>query len=559
MSSLPIAYLSELINNNENIIVNGNKLTISEFILSKMESAKGEYLISKKSMIAFFDNAIKKEGYALKEEDIDSLLDDLLCSIFGDFKLMANYTQISFIHIDIKPKEVYRHERIFKKYLGHYLEKDELEYELIKSHIITSLKAIPKSCEFYIASVFHNILGSFYLNKKEEFFIEQQKRLKNIVIYLDTNVLLSYFFDNASYHEKVKYIIEQCRKREIKLCVFYRTCQEYDSHLKYVHDLFCCSKSRSRGHDYATYLLSTKSYPIYREFIKNPTKYQHSFKVCTQAYSISHDIFSPKNDIDDFTFLESEYIYVDKEKHQRRKNEEYNEKKKLWYNALVSFKRQSTSTIEDLWEEIERQSTEYYNGLILHDIECLLDVDNLNQKGDKQFYFLTLDKKLIRAHKAVMNSDQITAVDIDQLFNYLIPFFLNEEKRGHDLLDSATSMLKTHLGVFFTAFPIERDELINLLSSISVTAEMIYEQSPKRVEAILKTLQSVLLDFSKRKELENTLDQKEINLIDTNTKLMENLVKVRSLEKQLEEEKQEKEILLLKLEAYEKQMAATSR
>jgi hypothetical protein len=553
MSDIPKAYLLELINNNDNIIKKDKCFELNEYILNKMDSAKKEYLDSKFSMVDYVHKSITNEGFDLENVKIDKLLDDLLCSIFGDFKLMANYTQMSFIHIDIKPKEMHRHERIFKKYFPLIFEKDEVEYELIKNQIIQCLKNIPKNCEFYIASVFHNILGSFYLNKKEDFFVEQQKRLKNITIYLDTNILLSYFFENANAHEKIRYVIEQCRKREIKLRVFYRTCQEYDNHLKFVHDLYHKMKERTSGYTYASYLLSTKSYPIYREYIQNSAKYQHSFKVCTQAHAISSNIFSSSTEINDFSFLESEKIYVDKNKLLNKKNDDYAQKRQKWHDTLMSFKRQSTSTIDEMWEEIERQSSINYNAIILHDVECLLDIEKINNNSSDQIYFLTLDKKLIRAHKEVMNSDNITVVDVDQMFSFLIPFFLNEEKSGHDIIDSATSMLKTQLGVFFTAFPIDRDDIIKLLSNISITSEMIYEQSPKRVEAILKTLQNILLDFSKRKQLESTLNENEINLVEANTKLMENLVKVRNLEKLLEEEKQEKELLLLKLKKYESQ------
>src|SRR5262249_5253372 len=99
---------------------------------------------------------------ALEGVDLSRVLDEYLCVAFSEIRLMANYFRETTQLFNSGPEGFARFDYVLRRHVG---RRHELYFAAWRRGFISGLRTTAETQNPYIASVFHNVLATYYLNR----------------------------------------------------------------------------------------------------------------------------------------------------------------------------------------------------------------------------------------------------------------------------------------------------------------------------------------------------------------------------------------------------------
>ena len=371
--------------------------------------------------------------------DIAAILDEYLSAVFLEVRMMANYFRRGYAIFETTSESFASFDYIIRRRLPD--GADDLIEPWRRGFILGLKKACAKS-NLYIASVFHNVLATYYLNRSSSASSYQLKRLQDRVVYIDTNVLYALRVEASNYHELVETLLKNLSSLGVSIRVFPFTIEEYEASLLHVEQAFDGDKPRPEVIRWNPWL--------FQEFMLRPGRYMNKIGVCRQVHRIKKD---------NTGCLPEDYDAVDRELQQYSlvlerdfvilSDEEINE---LW--SQYSHKMPSNSwSLDEYWEFLYKASAVPLSKR-RHDVHCLVNVGNKarNRAPDElgpQTLFLTLDRnRLLRLRKILRYIG-----GAEQLFEFFLPYFFLKDIPVSEAETFPNELLAAHLGALLVKRP----------------------------------------------------------------------------------------------------------
>ena len=177
--------------------------------LATLEEARQGFTLAREECLNVVRATIIKHcgtPRATDEYDLAQIIDEYLCAIFSEFRMMANYFRDTAQLFNTEPKELEKFDYVIRKHLpfadGRYLEE-------WKTAFIEGLRSAASGRNGYVAAVFHNVLATYYLNRSTKHSAYQVDKLAERQLYIDTNVLYALKVPASNFHEAVKYFVDR--------------------------------------------------------------------------------------------------------------------------------------------------------------------------------------------------------------------------------------------------------------------------------------------------------------------------------------------------------------
>lgn len=345
--------------------------------------------------------------------NVESLLEEYLCSVFLEIRFMANYfksTETLFTRLSTTSEFDY----ILRNHLGQLVSQKPEQFLYIKTTFLNLLKSLAKPDNSYIASIFHNVLMLYYLNRNSKYVHSQLEKIKKKKIYLDTNVLYALRCKESPYYEMLQYAIERLRSINASICVFNKSVDEYNDSLN------AAAKRYDNKYGLQFYYNYYRPW-IWKEFESNPKKYQNSFAYCVALNRIPpSQERTAKSKEDTSKYLSDKMGIALEELEPYHSKDEIRDLYERVYNAKRIF-----NPITNWYETPGNEDT--YQMKVLHDANCL---DALKCPGNNPFdcsnLFVTCDYRLSKIRHAAPNQYEFL-VTITEFYEFIMPYlFLSD-------------------------------------------------------------------------------------------------------------------------------------
>jgi hypothetical protein len=257
---------------------------------TEIDQAKQTYLQAQKACVEEVSKSVMdtvKSSAALEGVKLDQLVEEYLCSVFSEIRMMANYFRSTYHLFESGPETFRRFEHIIKRHLG---EIRRGYFEEWRDAFLLGLKVACEKDNLYIASVFHNVLATYYLNRASQASAYQVDKLKRRHIYIDTNVLYSLLVPASNYHDIAHYFVSRLQKLGVSVRVFPFTVDEYEHSLREVE--------RNMGSGGPSQFIIEWNPWLYQEFKLNEAKYLGRMSVCRLTFSVLEDAAVTKENTD---------------------------------------------------------------------------------------------------------------------------------------------------------------------------------------------------------------------------------------------------------------------
>lgn len=207
---------------------------------------------------------------------IATVVEEYLCGMFAEIRMMANYFRSTMQLFDSPPDHFDRFDYLLRRRLD---EPRLAYYSEWRRGFISGLRQAAADGNQFIAAVFHNVLATYYLNRAGQTLPYQIDRLRGRAIYLDTNVLYSLLVEASPYHETTAYFIERLAKLGVRARVLPISVWEYEEALQFVERNY-----DERG---AKEPIIKRNPWLYQQFMSEKGRYLNSMAVCRETYSIA--------------------------------------------------------------------------------------------------------------------------------------------------------------------------------------------------------------------------------------------------------------------------------
>jgi hypothetical protein len=383
----------------------------------QLDAARSAFTKSKAACI----NEVRDELASLvkinpTDEEVGALVEDYLCAIFSEIRMMANYFRSTGTLFSLGPDTFRRFDYVVRRHLHDHLRVD---IEEARQSLVAAIKRCADARNEFIAAVFHNVLATYYLNRSTQASAYQEHKLRERRIFIDTNILYALKVAASNYHDLVVYFVERLAKLGVVLRMYPFSVEEYEHSLLRVEQGYRISGP-------ADWIIRTNPW-LYQEFKLNPGKYLDSISVCRQEHSVSSEpSIEPKSyDAVDRSLrpmgieLERTFATFTKE-----------ETETIWSdlrNAMTS----SSWSLERYWDFIYHPRPE---NVIRHDVMYVENVrrqaagEGADEVGPRVI-LLTVDSKLLRLRKRydfILSPEQFLEFMLPYLFLADIPILEGE-------------------------------------------------------------------------------------------------------------------------------------
>jgi len=505
--------------------------------LINIKKAREDYEASVKQAVQIVKKEIIKDTRtekAVEGFDIKEIMEEFLCGVFSEIRMMANYFRDTTHFYESNPKNFEGYDYIIERHLE-YLDPSLVNKW--KMAFFRGLKIVSQQENIYISAIFHNILAGYYLNRSFHSSPYQLEKLQERVIFLDTNVLYALKCKSSNYYERIQYFSERLKKINVKLRIFPFTLSEYEMSLEGVQMAY-------EKDPYSSYLLNWNPW-LYQEFKSHPHQYLNDIAVCKIRHSIAKDHpIREKN----YSIFEEELkkINVCLEHNYDKYSEE--EKKEIWDN-LRSIILSKTGDMEDYWS-ISYKLSGHQESIIEHDVNLMENVQQFyiksgNDSLGPKVLLLTLDSKLLKCKEIypfLITTEQFLEFMLPYLFLADIP--AEEPNRFPNMILSAqigihTSYWKPNTNDY-VRMVLENPEVLEERGGLGLDAKTISKAlSTKRFKNIIRKRKA--LNESEKKEVALQVSEAVDEMISSNTEMQLLERKIKKLKIELEREKQEKE------------------
>jgi predicted nucleic acid-binding protein len=367
--------------------------------------------------------------------DLSALVEDYLCALFSEIRMMANYFRSTLHLFNTGPDQFSKYDHIIRRHLP---EKWVPYFEDWRNAFIEGLRLCCEGNSIYIAGVFHNVLAAYYLNRTAMASPYQTDLLRKRRIYLDTNVLYSLMTRASQYNELVHYIFDRMHNIGVPVYVLPLTLQEYEDSLLFVQ----AGWDKNGPKDF----IVARNPWLYQEFVANRALYLDSIAVCREHHSLAKDKqITPDNfDALDEALairglrLEREYALIPDDVVEE-----------MW-SGLRNHMTSNAWDMREYWEFVNR---DFPQSVKRHDMTCLAD---LSGKADRakadalgpRVLFVTVDSKIYRLRKQFP-----FVVTPEQLVEFILPYLFLSDVPLVDADTFPNRLLSAQLGTLLAQRP----------------------------------------------------------------------------------------------------------
>jgi hypothetical protein len=382
---------------------------------SSLKQAKKDFQRDKNGCVETVQRVITKQcgtSKAAEPYDLPMIVEEYLCAVFSEVRMMANYFRETSQLFGAEAGGLERFDYILKKHLPF---NDVKYFGEWRAAFIEGLKAASGGRNGYVASIFHNVLATYYLNRSAKPTAYQIDKLKERRLYIDTNVLYALKVAASFEHEAVRYFLDRLAALEVVTRVFPFTVEEYERSL-------AMTAKEVKKNEVSAWLLKWNPW-IYQEFMLNKGRYLSQFEVCRQQHSVAKgkEVSEQAYDAID-SELKKDGLCLDRE-FVRLSQEQRDE---LWAE-MRQYMTSSNWSIDEYYDFIQESTKSQEN--IAHDTDCVQNLLRKFQTAGRdelgpKVMFITLDRQLARTRKKyefILRSDQFLEFMMPYLFLSDIP------------------------------------------------------------------------------------------------------------------------------------------
>lgn len=232
--------IEQLLSNSKYLEKKGTKLVLRTSQIENLMEVRKEFKESREDTIhAMLTALAKKVGVSNEvlsaKVDVAGLIEEYLCAVFLEIRMMANYfrsTTTLFQRLSESSEFDYIISKHFSTILKDGPDRKE-HFILIRSLFIESLAGLAHENNKYFASIFHNVLTLYYLNRNYKYAHGQLSRLKEKEIFLDTNTLYAFVCEASDYYSLLHYSLDKLNSMGARLSIFDKSLEEYHESLDF--------------------------------------------------------------------------------------------------------------------------------------------------------------------------------------------------------------------------------------------------------------------------------------------------------------------------------------
>jgi hypothetical protein len=443
-----VSYMNRVLNTSSFIEKrDGNVFTLRPEAKADVQNAMITFSKEKEICKNIVKNSIINETGRQNSVDgiaLDEMIEEYLCAIFAEIRIMANYFRSTLQYFDNSPEHFAQFDYVIKRYLDDARIYYYLEW---RRGFLIGLRNVSAKQNLYIAAIFHNVLAAYYLNRIPSTSFYQADKLTQRQIFLDTNIIYSMLVPASSYHEVTNYFVQRLSKLNVYMRIFFITLDEYEEHLAYVE-----RNVDARGRP--SPLLVRKNPWLWQEYKINPAKYLTSFAFCRSLFSLAKDVKVEECNFN-LLFDKLKNMGVRLEKHELELTD--SEIDELW-TKLRNEMASDWWDLDKYWDFILRERPQQVKR---HDIMLIKNVEKraLGQGNDElgpKVLLLTVDKKLWRLRRKypfILSPEQFLEFMLPYMFICDIPF-IEADKFPNQLLHA-------QLGTLLVRRPPELTEIVS--------------------------------------------------------------------------------------------------
>jgi hypothetical protein len=515
----------------------------------KFHDSQISYERSEKEAISVVSAEIEDEFKSEKSIelfDLKLIIEEYLCAIFSEIRMMANYFKNTDQFYESDPNLFKRYEYIIERNIS---ELDENSSNRWKNAFLRGLQKLSKVESTYISTIFYNVLAGYFLNRVYHTPKYQLKKLQKRQIFIDTNIIYALRCQKNIFHEQVQYFMERLQKIGIKLKVFSFSIDEYEYNLSKVEYEY----NKNPNSQY----LITRTPGLYKEFITQPQKYMNDISVCRNIHSITKG-----KEIKDETYEE-----IEKELNKNNlilekqcisiEDEEKDELRQQLRSIILS----KAGVMEEYWDLAERLDAKSEN-VIDHDVNLIENINAcyLSEEKDElgpKVILITADGKLIRCRR-----NYPFILSIEQFLEFMLPYLFLGDINTDETNKLPNQLLSARIGINASHWQPNQENVISMLIENPDLMQNIDYDSPniKEISKILsgKRFEEVFqkTEILSKEEKEEIIKKISLAIDEKYQELSEeSFTKIESkkLKNQLRKEQEEKEALLQELDELKKE------
>jgi hypothetical protein len=364
------------------------------------------------------------------------LVDEYLSAVFFEIRLMANYLRRTDQVFESSTQTLRKFDHIINRRLKGLSEGAT---DIWRTSFIRGLKRAAELKNAYVATIFHNVLATYYLNRSQRTARYQRDRLKGRTLYVDTNVLYAARVGASSHHEISMYLLAQLGDLGFGLRVFPFSIREYEDSLRSVDRAF---------HNGVPEPWVIENNPwIYQEFRLNHSAY-FTFSACREVHSISKaETFSEV----DFDRMDEELAPLGIKIERNFQSLDDDAIPGLW-QELIS-KMGSNSWEMDRWLEFRHvaiskgEKAVEHDVLFIHNVVAKSEAAGTDEFGPRAL-LLTLDAE----HLLRLRRSYPFIVGIRQCQQYFLPYLFLNDTPIKQSVEFPNQLLSAQLGMLLMKY-----------------------------------------------------------------------------------------------------------
>jgi hypothetical protein len=427
---------------------------LTEWANTLVQTSRSEYARAKEECVSTVRAEARKDPFLLNcanGVDWDSLIDTYLGAVFSEIRMMANYFRSTQEFFSAGKERFEKFDYIVKRAVNDACDKPDA-WLAARTALLRGLTQSSMEENVYIASVFHNVLATYYLNRQSGTAAYQLELLKKRQVYFDTNVLYS-LVPASNFYEVTSYVREKLRSLGIQIKLYPFTVREYEESLNWV-----CSEYE-RGDPNS--VLALRNPWLLQEFKSHQAEYLNSIRVCANAHSfLEPGDLERIHELEESAFydmvgtpvaqsgfqLDTDFVELDEEAAFEK-----------WFDLRNMIPGNFWS--QERYTDFISRSTEKSKAQIRHDVMC---IENTREKAGtaghdalgRRVFFVTADYRyLIRLRKQFP-----FIIDPYQLMDFLMPYLFLSDLPAQSPTEFPNQVLSTQIGSLLVAFePTSKD------------------------------------------------------------------------------------------------------
>lgn len=403
-------------------------ITIRPEARIKLETYRSEYEDAKRAAISEVRDTLAgvlaiPEATLTDAVRFDELVEEYLCAVFLEIRMMANYfksTNSLFDGLSISSEFDY----VLKKHLP-ALSNNLQQFAVFKKSFLQVLHKLAAREDAYLAAVFHNVLMLYYLNRNEKLVQGELQKLRDKQIYLDNNAFYSYLCQASNFHEFVFLVVSRLTAIGAAVKIFDCSLAEYHQSLDSTMD-----KVRKNERGVLRDWRGRHQPWIWQEFQSRPSKYANEFEICV----LKHKIEASVSDADPKAFEKRRAALKEKERGgiELEKLDPFKTREELGdvYAYVHTAKDSDDRAVNDA---PALSAQDYFHDKVLHDANCIAALDSgaCGNPHSFQKIFLTCDFKLARGIHRKAGGRYDFVVTAREFYEFMMPYlFIGEGRAG---------------------------------------------------------------------------------------------------------------------------------